>query len=1259
MVWQEKRTLDGMAFYVETETNDVSWHKPEALMSAEEKQDSEGEWVWVPHPVDMWQAGRVVKRDSDGSTHVALDNGSLMMVPASGVMQGPETGQRKQVVPLWSLNKNDLRFVEDDLVMLDPVNEAFIINNLDRRYRQGKIYTWVGASKSVLVSINPYQNLPLYGVDMITLHRNKPGDVALEPHVFEVANESYDSMAYQRKNQSILISGESGAGKTEATKQCLKYLAHIAGSDSNVEEKILVANPLLEAFGNAKTIRNINSSRFGKWMEVYFDTTSAKMKGGQIINYLLERSRVVHQARNERNFHIFYQLLKDPSCKSNFNLKSPDQYKYTNQSGCVDVPQINDQREFSEVKNAMDLLEFTKEEQQSILELTAAVLWLGNVSFESKLHSGSVDGSQVAPGDALGQVASLLELSEDTLAKILCYRTIKPRGGFDTAVIPLPKADALAGCGSLAMGIYGKLFNWLVLRVNDSLGETEGRVLGILDIFGFEIFENNSFEQLCINYANEKLQMLFNDTTFREEEQLYRKEGVSYTPIQFIDNAEVVEVIEKKPNGILPVLDDECIIPEGSDQKFMNKIEDTHTAKSCFETDPKRRFENQLSFEIKHYAGVVKYDASAFMVKNVDTVFPDMYDAMATSNKSLLKTIFDSSDRKIKTLSLQFRGQLKTLMETLRQTDSRFIRCVKPNEVMASNQFVASNCVEQLRYSGVFEAVDIRKTGYPFRYTHKQFVSIYSCINPGYSYRTNVRGGNYAARVKEICDVNKQDFSGVEIGNTMALYKANEYKLLKLLRSLALETLVPIAQKAIRGGVARDFSKLLRNNNSRLQEYIRQANDLEGLREAIEIAETSVSVEQRRLFSATPPLLPVAKILLGELQEWAAIEIKMNTLIDKCKDSHSADKLYPKLKKLDNEVVSKMQAEKQREAGSPKTKTGRITYKKPSLSKSQRKAHRRIKELVLDEDARRAVACVSLSMLKDVVNVSSEMDLSSDNIEQASKMYHLDRASFLEAEHERADAVGDGARKKHREVRLLELKYNSLGNNNSAEKVLVYRTPEEFAKAKGLGGMLSKKATMEGMLVTSKKAIPTSLTKPGIESDPAQKELIKAFKKDAKLNFKELLVAIGFKVDKKMQPQEAASQVLQRGLSGDEDMVKEIYAQAIKQATGGTAEEKAAAMQFVSMLVSVVPPSDDELEFRASSKVTFNDSVMLWIKSVAGDEAIKYICALHNNKLGVKKTQPGNPNTIKTQFQSVLDNYKLSAQADDGPDEKNVGLYIN
>lgn len=897
MGWQEKTTLEGLVYYYNTSSKEVTWEKPDELLSPQEREENQGTWTWVPHPQDVWQPARKQDANSDGSVDCILENNKKVTIPKNGIVKASKlTGHKDQKVPLWPLNRSALRHLEDDLVMTDGINEGMISHTLRERYNSNELYTWVGAAHSVLVSVNPYKDLPLYSTQIMHMYHTPPPNKKLGPHPFAIAIDAYRSMLFTGIDQSILISGESGAGKTVATKQCLALLAEIAGSTGNVEKMILASNPLLEAFGNAQTIRNNNSSRFGKWIKVYFDPLERSIVGGEIVNYLLEKSRLIYQQKKsvERNFHIFYQLTKDSSAQSKYQLDSPQNYRYTNQSGTYDAKDIDDREGFDEVQEAMQNLGFSGDEAEFVLATASGILKMGNVEFAAKKESGGVAGSKVKEQSIVSSIAGLFNVDEAELTKVLCYRSIVVRG--QRSVIPYDPAAARTACDSLAMSVYSRLFDWLVGRVNRALAGQTGKFIGILDIFGFEIFDENSFEQLNINFANEKLQQQFNRTTFKEEESLYEAEGVPYEKIEFIDNQIVLDMVEGKPGGILPLLDDECLVPEGSEIKYMNKVEEYHSGNERFLTEQHRKLNNTLAFEIDHYAGIVKYSCDDFMVKNLDTVYQDAIDMCQGSSSPMMQELFPQTDKRkqVKTLSYQFRKQLNELMDSLYKTDSRYIRCVKPNDKQVPNNFETRRVIEQLRYSGVFEAVQIRKQGYPFRLTHRQFTCRYQCINPNHRY--SARGD--VALAKELLDVSGQDFNGVQFGKTMVLYRATEHKTLLLLRNLALETIVPRCQRIIRGGIARHFTRSLREATDLLANAMAVGNQIKILEKALADSEECLAPYKYLFGWIQPTNLDAAIRHRDLLQQWINLEDIYSGLVKIENPSKSdRDKLAEAVKK--------------------------------------------------------------------------------------------------------------------------------------------------------------------------------------------------------------------------------------------------------------------------------------------------------------------------------------------------------------------------
>ncbi|KAH9255732.1 hypothetical protein BASA81_006126 [Batrachochytrium salamandrivorans] len=968
--WEERWTVDDLPYFYNIKTEAVTWEKPDALKT-EEELELDGEWTWVPHPTMVWQGARVIKRQNNQDVHVKTISHppKTMVIPASRVLKNADTNNRDMTIPLWPLMKSSLYLLEDDLVALDDPNEGLILHNLRTRFGEDKLYTWVGASRSVLVSVNPYRNLPsLYSEESITAQREKSPNRPPPPHVFGIASDALDSLLYDAQNNSILISGESGSGKTEATKHCLRYLAKVAGTKSHVENRVLEANPILEAFGNAKTIRNNNSSRFGKWIEVFFDSKTRQISGANITTYLLERSRVIYQTKGERNFHIFYNALTSEDFRQQYGLHQPvEYYRYLNNSGTFKVAGVDDGKEMQRIIRSLNEMGFEVEEQEWVFRIVCSLLHLGQIDFvalpqtdgeavvqlgckvsefnrsaktgrntdRTPTHNNNANATtttgELGQESHLVELCRLLEFDPALLQDKLCHRTMSIRG--ETSVIPLSVEDAQLGVDSFSMTVYSRLFMWLVAKLNQSLGGSgKGHFIGILDIFGFEIFEKNSFEQLCINFANEKLQAQFNASMFEEEEGLYTFEGIDFEKVPFQDNAQVLTLIEDKSTGLLPQLDDEVRGVGGTDERYVSKMTKQHEMSDRFQIDVKKRMESPCAFQILHYAGVVKYDGQGFVQANNDTLYEDLY---VLANSSVrLKTLFpmesghpsafvpsfpgaqqsslkstarsaargrsetnmdakagvagtatsQGTKKRVNTVSSEFRDELSMLMELLEQTQSRYIRCVKPNASQQPELFESMLVLEQLRYSGVFEAVEIRRKGFPFRWTHRQFVYQYKIITTLLQEEVTFksREDDYEGLAQEILDLQPgrpKPFRDVKVGRTRVLYRAKEHKLLLLLRNLALEKMIPWLQARLRGYIARNMRKIFRECDEILQDAMDLENDLDALERAFEETEIMIGDIIPDLFpNAKPSKRRAAEKLADELTDWIAIEEQMEDL---------------------------------------------------------------------------------------------------------------------------------------------------------------------------------------------------------------------------------------------------------------------------------------------------------------------------------------------------------------------------------------------
>ncbi|KAM3957140.1 unconventional myosin 61F [Aphomia sociella] len=629
--------------------------------------------------------------------------------------------------------------VQDFVLLEDYLSEAAFIDNLKKRFNENIIYTYIG---NVLISVNPYKNLPIYTEEKIKQYYKKAFFEA-PPHVFAIADNAYRALVYEHREQCILISGESGSGKTEASKKVLEYIAARTNHLQNVEtvkDKLLQTNPLLEAFGNAKTNRNDNSSRFGKYMDIQFNYEGGP-EGGHILNYLLEKSRVVSQMSGERNFHVFYQLLAggDTALMTQLRLQNrPDVYKYT-ADGASSVNQKNhDAEQFRIVQEAMKVIEIGEAEQADIFAIVATVLHLGNIKYVNN-NKGFAEIMIHDPNSE--NVAQLLKVDVAKLREVLTSRTIEARD--DVVNTPLDVEQAQYARDALAKAIYHKHFSWLVSRLNASLEPKDkdamSSVIGILDIYGFEIFPKNSFEQFCINFCNEKLQQLFIQLTLKSEQEEYLREGIEWEPVEYFNNIIICDLIEARHKGIISILDDECLRPgDASDASLLERLTqhlDQHPHyKSHRKADTKtQKVMGRDEFCLIHYAGEVTYNVNTFLEKNNDLLFRDIQTLMASSGNAIVASCFKdinlASKKRPDTAITQFKNSLNDLIKILSSKDPSYIRCIKPNDSKMPMQFDEKLISHQVKYLGLMENLRVRRAGFAYRRTYEAFLERYKCLS--------------------------------------------------------------------------------------------------------------------------------------------------------------------------------------------------------------------------------------------------------------------------------------------------------------------------------------------------------------------------------------------------------------------------------------------------------------------------------------------------------------------------------------------------
>ncbi|XP_050165788.1 unconventional myosin-Ie isoform X1 [Myiozetetes cayanensis] len=618
----------------------------------------------------------------------------------------------------------------DDMVLLSKITEDSIVENLKKRYMDDYIFTYIG---SVLISVNPFKQMPYFGEKEIEMYQGA-AQYENPPHIYALADSMYRNMIIDRENQCVIISGESGAGKTVAAKYIMSYISKISGGGlkvQHVKDIILQSNPLLEAFGNAKTVRNNNSSRFGKYFEIQF-SPGGEPDGGKISNFLLEKSRVVMRNPGERSFHIFYQLIEGASSeqKSVLGITSMDYYYYLNLSGSYKVDDINDKSDFQETLHAMSVIGIFGEEQNLVLQIVAGILHLGNISFKEVGNYAAVESEEF-----LAFPAFLLGINQNRLKEKLTSRQMDSKwGGKSESInVTLNVEQACYTRDALAKALHSRVFDYLVDSINKAMEKDhEEYNIGVLDIYGFEIFQKNGFEQFCINFVNEKLQQIFIELTLKAEQEEYVQEGIRWTPIEYFNNKIVCDLIENKvnPPGIMSILDDVCAtmhaVGEGADQTLLQKLQmqiGTHEHFNSW---------NQ-GFIIHHYAGKVSYDMDGFCERNRDVLFMDLIELMQSSDLPFIKALFPENlqvDKKGRptTAGSKIKKQANDLVGTLMKCTPHYIRCIKPNETKKSRDWEESRVKHQVEYLGLKENIRVRRAGYAYRRVFKKFLQRYAIL---------------------------------------------------------------------------------------------------------------------------------------------------------------------------------------------------------------------------------------------------------------------------------------------------------------------------------------------------------------------------------------------------------------------------------------------------------------------------------------------------------------------------------------------------
>ncbi|XP_052401798.1 unconventional myosin-XV [Carassius gibelio] len=713
----------------------------------------------------------------------------------------------------------------EDMTQMEELTEAAVLINLKTRFDQVLIYTYIG---SILVSVNPYQLFNIYGTDMVLQYEGHGlGDNP--PHLFAIANIAYTTLMDIKQNQCIIISGESGSGKTEATKLVLRYLTAIHHKRNITQQvRILEATPLLESFGNAKTVRNDNSSRFGKLVEVYLE--EGVISGAITSQYLLEKSRIVFQAKDERNYHIFYEMLAGlpTHMKRAFYLQEAETYYYLNQGGNCEITGKDDGEDFRRLQSAMDILHFSPEDQSSIFRVLSSILHLGNVFFH-RVETEVQETAAVVSTQEIRAVADLLQISPEGLQKAITFKMTEAMR--EKIYTPLSVESAVDARDAVAKILYSLLFQWLTERINGRVyPRNEALSISLLDIYGFESLTFNSFEQLCINYANETLQFFFSKIIFKQEQEEYIREQINWKELSFTDNQACIDLIAAKPHGILRILDDQSGFPQATDNTFLQKCHYHHGNNPLY-SKPKMPLPE---FTVYHYAGRVTYQVHKFLDKNYDQVRQEVLDLFMQSQKRMVSNLFikhaemlnqqkgamnrnSTMTRKYQpsTVAAKFQQSLQELLDKMERCNPFFVRCIKPNNNKEPGIFDPELVATQLRYSGILDTIRIRKEGYPIRVPFHKFLNRYKALL-GMKKPPPPDGDNCVFMLMKLCPINKEDY---QVGVSKLFLKENVYHLLESKRDRMMHVAALTLQRYVRMYFVRKNFLKFRSDMTKLQAH--------------------------------------------------------------------------------------------------------------------------------------------------------------------------------------------------------------------------------------------------------------------------------------------------------------------------------------------------------------------------------------------------------------------------------------------------------